>query len=151
MILNQKKEFLLVENQYFPNNSSGKNSISFGSLANEFQMNVCGMLVLYGPKTEFIRSSLRCFQNRQTFEERSAQKHSIPLLSVNRKNSQLTIVRFMIPKIQYAYELLMEILRPLSTELNGNIPYQDRVHYQSDAEHDPSSPIEILKAYRHSL
>lgn len=172
-MLNQRNQFLLAENQLFNNQTDtdrvpSSNELSFGALAREFAMNVFGMLILYGPKTEAIRSSLKCFQNRQTFEERAHHKHSIPFLSVNRKSDRLTVVRFMIPSIQEAYELLMEILRPLAVELNGFIPFQDRVHYdahdeasqktEATIENDDnravigsSRMIDILRSYRNSL
>jgi urease accessory protein UreH len=165
-LLNQDNKFLLVENQCVQNVNPENNCNSFGFLAKEFNnVHLCGILILYGKKTEAIRSSLACFQNRQTYSERFAELENekemktrqIPLLSVSTINSNLTMVRFMVPTVQYGYELLAEILSPLNTELPGLSPYQDRIHYHSHAENDNESshhvvcPIEILKAYRRQL
>jgi len=142
-----------------------------------------GMIVLVGPRTAALRKSLECFKQRQSFREKrqelaSAQANGtsflttkleeMPLISVSTISSDATVVRFMLPDIQYGYELVMEILRPIASELGGLVPYADRIHHHiaskeeieqqtwssssSLSSHHPvmgnAHPIELLKSYR---
>jgi len=112
-------------------------SSSFGSLSQKLgNSEVVGMIILVGPRTAELRKSLDCFKRRQTFREKRVELTSlqanggavanledIPLVSVSTISSDATIVRFMLPDLQYGYEFVMEMLRPLSVDLGGLIPY----------------------------
>lgn len=143
-------------------------STTFGDLSLKLGHSQCvGMVMLVGPKTQAVRQSLNCFKRRQTFREKRhelstqpaanvVKLEDIPLVSVSTISADASIVRFLLPNLQYGYELLVEILRPLANELDGLIPYADRIHVvlakeePFEAAHTGSvlHPVELLKAQR---
>ncbi len=115
---------LFFEDQYIQNDSENHVNI-FNQSVKEFdQVQVCGTLLLFGPRTQQIRSSLKDLQTRQSF----LQTRQIPF-HVTNISDDLMVVKFTAASQQYGYELLVELLRPLRSELNGRIPYEEHIHY----------------------
>lgn len=137
---------------------------------------VFGILLLCGDTKgiNVVRSSLiDCFAQRQTFSERKKELvldsidsnnnprnrfgnfSAKPLISVTQLTTSATLIRFMMPTMQYAYEFMSEALAPLSDDLDGLRPYEDRVHCRNDIDLsakpvalDPHCALSILKDYR---
>lgn len=119
---------LFEQDQTIVNDMDNKVNV-FNQPATE-SVKICGNIVLLGPKTSAIRSSLKDFQTRQAFLERCGQKQ-IPF-NVTTVSEDLSVVRFTAPSQQFGYELLVELLRPLGRELNGTIPYAENIHYDQN-------------------
>jgi hypothetical protein len=170
-------EILLVENQKLRNSSFGHIRTKVGNAT------VFGCMVLTGPETQTIRDRLCSLQQRKTYSQlrdeiaqphiqtnqqrtqanavEPAGLHLPSIVSVSDLNPDSKIVRFALNSEEEGYELLHEILRPLSATLVGYEAYIDRLcsrhngqtgprQQQSPtqpAEYSSSHPIYLLRQF----
>ena len=123
---------------------------------------IFGLILLAGPRTEYLQRRIGALSHRQRFHERrseilkqrqqeastssSAFFYSEPLVSISKIKDGVSLVRFACAGVEDAYLLVQEILRPISVEI-FSVPYPDMidsVHSNSFAE---SAVMQALRAY----
>lgn len=89
---------------------------------------VYGTLFLSGPKLLLLRTYLGLYVGRRE-QGVSVDDNSFggPLLSVTNIAESAVLVRFIFPTAQFAYDFMHELLQPLSQDLDGMVPFADRV------------------------
>jgi hypothetical protein len=135
---------ILIENQKLRNTS-------FGSIRDkQGNCTVFGCVILSGPKTLALRARLSALQQRMTYQQfceattgantahsgaanhtestsNVSEIYAPSLVSVSDIDADTKILRFMLGSEEEAYQLLHEVLRPLSEQLVGYRAYADRL------------------------
>ena len=114
------------------------------------------MVILLGDRTAVARRRLSVLKKRQHFKEKreeilqeeiSKSKIQVNLTSVaSIAGYDHSLVRIMCGSMEDLYELLREILKPLSSELPGLHAYADRCLGVSRAGLAASDPINLLRS-----
>lgn len=122
-------ELIVHESQELVNSIGGSIAAKLGGY------HIVGSIYLFGPRTAVLRRRLNVLKGRQLFHQKEQElllQSSYPrqrptLVAVSSiAQSENCIVRIFCDSSDHFYELLREILRPLSVELPGLHPYADR-------------------------
>lgn len=152
-----------IDNDYVILENQDNFHTQFGDLLTKFgKKKVVGTLIIIGPKTIEIQSQLQSLNKRQSFYEHREELNKAreegsrvleqPLIAISQLPNQTTMVRFMVDSVEYGYELLREILMPIADELDGFIPYSDRIHHQDQSvKSNIQCPIEALRKFKQSM
>lgn len=147
-------EIVFVENQKLRNTAYSNVRTKVGNAA------LFGCVLLTGPETKTLRDRLCALQQRKTYAQirdeisqprpyvsshvrQSADLH-LPssIVSVADLNATTKIVRFALASEEEGYELIHEILKPLSSVLVGYEAYSERLC----ARHDHQGPRQGLSS-----